>query len=141
MTIHTRRLRAEAGGASAELMILVPMVMLLLGFAVTVGRLTTTDQEVTSASRDAARAASLRQSPGAAQADADSAARSTMSRAGVGCQTLTISVDTSQLQPGGQVSATVTCVVGLADVVGLGIPGSRTVSATSTSPVDTYRGG
>jgi len=138
---ETRRCRADAGTAAGELVTLVPMVMLLLGFAVMVGRLSTTDQDVTSAARDAARAASLRQHPAAAAADGDQAARDTMSQSGVGCQTISVSIDTSQLQPGGQVSATVTCVVGLGDVVGLGIPGSRTVSATSVSPVDTHRGG
>jgi len=138
---RTRRCRGDAGTAAGELIVLIPMIMLLLGFAIMVGRLSTSGQDVTSASRDAARAASLRQYPAAAQADANQAATNTMSKSGIGCQSLSVSVDTSQLQPGGQVSATVTCVVGLGDVAGLGIPGTRTVTATSTSPVDTHRGG
>lgn len=135
------RCRGDRGSASGELIVMVPMVMLLLGFAVMVGRLGTTQQDVTSASRDAARAAALRQYPAAATADATTAATETLSRRDVACELLTVDVDTSQLDPGGTVTATVTCRVGLGDVVGLGIGGSRTVTATSTSPVDTYRGG
>lgn len=138
---RARRCRGDAGTAAGELIVLMPMIMMLLGFAIMVGRLSTSGQDVTSAARDAARAAALRQYPAAAQADANQAASNTMSKSGVGCQSLTVSVDTSQLQPGGQVTATVTCVVGLGDVVGLGIPGTRTVTASSTSPVDTHRGG
>ncbi len=50
-------------------------------------------------------------------------------------------VDTAQLQPGGQVTAEVSCQLGLSDIAGFGLPGSRTVRATSTAVVDTYRGG
>ena len=38
-----------------------------------------------------------------------------------------------------QVMATVTCVVALADLALPGFPGSRTVTATAVSPLDTYR--
>ena len=37
--------------------------------------------------------------------------------------------------------ATVSCVVRLADLVDLALPGQKTVTATATAPVDTYRGG
>jgi hypothetical protein len=37
------------------------------------------------------------------------------------------------------VRATVTCVVRLSDLALPGFPGSRTVTATAVSPLDTYR--
>jgi hypothetical protein len=54
-----------------------------------------------------------------------------------------VDVDTSGFRvPVGlpaQVRATVTCVVALGDLALPGFPGSRTVTATAVSPVDTYR--
>lgn len=140
-TKQRRRFRGERGSAATEVVILVPMAVLMVGFVITVGRLSSTNQDVHSASRDAARAAAVRQYPAAAQADANQAATTTLTARGVSCRNLTINVDTSQMQPGGQVTATVTCEIGLDDVVGLGIPGSKTVTATSVAVVDTYRGG
>jgi len=37
------------------------------------------------------------------------------------------------------VTATVRCVVNLADLAVPGVPGARTVTATASSPVDTFR--
>ncbi len=37
-------------------------------------------------------------------------------------------------------TVTVTCEVPLADLALLGVPGSRTVTGTASSPVDVYRG-
>ena len=138
---HRPRFRGERGSAATELVILVPMAVLLVGFIILVGRLSTTNQDVTSASRDAARAASVRQFPDAASADGTAAATVTLANRNVSCQTLTVEVDTTQLQPGGQVTVTVTCTVGLNDIVGLGIPGNRTITSTSTAVVDKFRGG
>lgn len=137
----TRRCRGERGSAASELVVLVPMAVLIVGFIILVGRLSTTSQDVTSASRDAARAASVRQFPGAASADGTAAAAATLAGRNVSCQNLAVDIDTSQFQPGGQVTATVTCIVGLDDVVGLGIPGTRTITSTSTAVVDRWRGG
>ncbi len=78
MTDHMRRCRGERGSAATEIVILVPMAVLIVGFIILVGRLSTTNQDVTSASRDAARAASVRQYPGAASADGTAAASSTL---------------------------------------------------------------
>jgi Flp pilus assembly protein TadG len=131
----------EAGTASAELVVLVVPIMLLMAFAVFVGRLGATHQEVTSAARDAARAAAVQGTPGRAQRVAEQAATESLQDRGVSCQALTVAIDTGQFQPGGQVTAEVTCQVGLADITGLGMPGSRTVSAASTAVIDSYRGG
>lgn len=141
MTRFRQLMCRDDGTASIELVIAVPMILLCLGFAVMVGRIATIDQDVTSAARDAARAASVRQFPAAAQADALAAVNETLTARSVSCAGLTVLVDTSQLEPGGQVEATVTCEVSLADVSGWGLPGSRTITASSISIVDEYRGG
>ncbi len=137
----TCRLRGERGSAATEVVILVPMAVLMVGFMIMVGRLSTTNQDITSASRDAARAASVRQFPGTATADGTAAATATLAARGISCETLVIDIDTANFGPGGQVTATVTCTIGLGDVVGLGLPGSKTVTATSIAVVDSYRGG
>ncbi len=136
-----RRLSGERGSAATEVVILVPLAVLMVGFMILVGRLATTNQDIISASRDAARAASVRQDPSAAISDGTAAAEATLAARGVSCETLTIEIDTTNFQPGGQVTANVTCSIGLSDAVGLGIPGAKTVSASSIAVVDSYRGG
>ncbi len=133
--------QGERGTASAELVVLVIPIMVLVGFAVFVGRYSATNQEVTSAARDAARAAAVRGSPAGAQAAGEAAAEVSLSDRNVSCQRLTTTIDVSQLEPGGQVTAEVACEIGLADIAGFGLPGSRTVRAAATAVVDTYRGG
>lgn len=139
---HSRRhRRTERGTASAELVVLVVPIMVLVGFAVFVGRYSATNQEVSSAARDAARAAAVLGAPAAAQAAGEAAAEASLADRSVSCTVLSTQVDTSQLRPGGQVTAEVACEIGLADIAGFGLPGSRTVRATATAVVDTYRGG
>jgi hypothetical protein len=84
----------------------------------------------------AARAASLQRDPAAAQA----AAETTAAHADTGCTSLIVRVDTSGFRPGGTVTATVTCTVDLSDLAGLAVPGTTTLTATATSPVDLWRG-
>ena len=55
------------------------------------------------------------------------------------CARPDIDVDTSRFQPGGAVSVTVTCDLSLADLSHLGVPGTRRLTARSTSVIDTYR--
>jgi hypothetical protein len=110
-------------------------MLLVLG-----GRLAQARAEVDEAARDAARAASLARSPMAAQSHGQAAAIATLSARGISCRQLGVVVDVAGFVAGGTVSATVTCTADLADLVGLGIPTSRTVTAHFTEPVDLYRG-
>jgi Flp pilus assembly protein TadG len=135
------RARGEAGTASAELVVLVVPIMVLMAFAVFVGRYSATSQEVSSAAKDAARAAAVRDLPSGAQRAGETAARESLADRGVSCQGLATVIDTSELHPGGQVTAEVRCELGLGDIAGLGLPGSKTLTARSTAVVDTYRGG
>lgn len=131
----------DSGSTAAELAILVPLIAILLGFTILAGRMATIEQDVTSASRDAARAASVRQYPAQAQADAMDAVQRTLDSRGTTCQTLSVLVDTADLRAGGSVEATVSCTVGIGDLVGLGISAPKTIVSTSRAVVDTHRGG
>ena len=67
-------------------------------------------------------------------------AAATLNDRGVGCRRLTVTIDTTGFRADGIVAATVTCVVDLSDITGLGLPGAKTISSTFTAPVDHYRG-
>ncbi len=140
-TVPKSALRSERGTASVELVVLVIPIMALAAFAVFVGRYAAAQQDVTSAARDAARAAAVRQLPAAAQADGHQAAETTLVNRDLTCRQLDIEVATNDLQPGGKVTASVTCVLLISDVAGFGMPGTTTVEATSTAVVDHFRGG
>ena len=59
---------------------------------------------------------------------------------GVSCQQTAVDVSTGGLRPGGVVTVRVVCRLRLADLVLLGVPGSRVVQAQATAMVDVWRG-
>ena len=67
-------------------------------------------------------------------------ATSALAGQGVTCGDLSVSVDTAGFVPGGSVAVTVSCSVGLADLVGLRLPSTETLSGTAVEPLDLYRG-
>jgi Flp pilus assembly protein TadG len=138
-----RRRGADAGDASLELIILAPVLLALIGLVIAAGRTSVAQGSVAAAARDAARQASISRSPGDAQAAALASADAALSQDGLDC-TPVVSIDTAGFgvpvgQPA-QVTATVTCQVPLSDLVVPGMPGSTTLQATFTSPLDPYRG-
>ena len=139
--IHRARQRDDSGSSTTTVVLLTPVFLILIAFAVFVGRVAAARQDVVSASRDAARAASIRQAPGPATADATSVAEATLQSRGVTCAPLSIDIDVTNLQPGGSVSATVSCTVSADDILGFWTPGSKVISETSTAFVDAYRAG
>lgn len=137
------RRTSDDGSASIELAVLaVPLAALIL-VAIFGGRLQVANGVIDAAAHDAARAASISRTAGTAQANARRAASDTLSQQGLHCSTLTVTLNTSGFAvPVGRpatVSATVRCVVDLHDLTAPGIPGSRTLTATFVSPLDTYR--
>jgi Flp pilus assembly protein TadG len=126
----------DGGSASAETAVLaVPLLILLTLFLVLCGRGATAAIDVTSAAGGAARAASLAATPGGARTAAGTSVAGTAAGQHWTCAADT---DTGAFRPGGQVTVTLTCAIPLADL-GLPIRGSRTVTARSTQPVDTWR--
>lgn len=138
----TARVRAEqAGAAVAEAVLLAPALLTVLLVVVYAGQLSHVEAQVRSAASASARAASLAQTAPAAQAAAAATAADDLAQAGVVCTDRQVTADVSGLGPGGQVTAEVACTMSLGELTGLGLPGARTVTASSTMPVDTYRGG
>jgi len=140
--VSARRGPRDEGNAPLELVVLAPVVFLLIAFVVAAGRTSIAQGSVSAAARDAARQASISLTPGRAQTAALSSAMNALSQNGLDCRPL-VTVDTSGFGvPVGQpatVSATVTCTVSLSDLLVPGLPGSRTLTATFTSPLDPFR--
>jgi Flp pilus assembly protein TadG len=130
----------ERGSAAVELVLVTPVLVALLLFVVAGGRLASSRADVDAAARDSARAASIARSGAAAERDGRAAAEATLADGRLSCRTLAVTIDTSAFRPGGTVAATVTCDVDLADLTGLGLPGSRAVTSHFVEPVDTFRG-
>lgn len=137
------RLRGDDGNAAVELAPVALIFILFLGLAIGAGRITIAHTAVQAAARDAARQASISRTPGQAQAAALTSAQAALHGDGLDC-TPAVAVGTAGFavpvgQPA-QVSATVTCTVGLADLTAVpGLPGARTLTAIFSSPLDPYR--
>ncbi|RBY81540.1 pilus assembly protein TadE [Blastococcus sp. TF02A-26] len=139
MSAQTR----EQGSVSVELALLAPALLLLLSFAVVAGRTQVAEGAVAEAARAAAREASLAQDAVTAATLADAQADRTLAAQDLRCQSTSVDIDTTGFQapPGqpGDVTVSITCVVGMADLLAPGLPGAVTVEASFTSPVDAYR--
>lgn len=133
----------EAGDAALELIIIAPVLLAIIGLVIAAGRTSVAQGSVDAAARDAARQASIARSPADALTEAKLSAQDALSQDGLNCDPV-VNVDTSGFGvPVGQpaeVSATVTCTVPLSDLVVPGLPGSKTLTYTFTSPLDPYRG-
>jgi hypothetical protein len=97
---------------------------------------------VDAAAYDAARSASLARTAGQAHAAAQAAAAASLTQQGLTCVAQQVHVDTGGFTvPVGQVAAvtaTVSCTVSAEDL-SYGIGGTRTLTGTATSALDTYR--
>lgn len=139
MKHHHHRGSGERGTAAIELVLVAPVFIVLLLFVVGLGRMAHARQQIVSVAADSARAASLERNTSQSAADAHHAAERSLGQAGVSCTGLSVHVDLGSYQPGGQVRVTVSCTAKLGDVALAGFPGSRTFTATSTVPIETYR--
>ena len=139
----SRRGGPERGSAALEAAIGLPAFLLFVGLIIFAGRVAIATQAVDSAATQAARTASIARTATDAGATARSAATSSLTSLRVNCVSTAVTVDTAGFAaPVGTpatVTATVRCVVNLADLAVPGVPGTRTVTATASSPVDTFR--
>ncbi len=133
----------DRGSATVELVILAPTLLLFLLLAIYAGRVAMARQSVHAAAADAARSASIARTEGAAAGNARAAADATLAAEGLRCQATQVDVDISAFGAPvgvpGTVAATVSCTVDLTDLTVPGVPGSRQLTATVASPLDTYR--
>ncbi|WP_366145745.1 pilus assembly protein [Nocardioides sp.] len=124
-------------------MIGVPAFALFVGLIIFGGRTAMTHGAVESAAADGARTASIARTSHEARSGADEAARASLANQGIDCITVEVSIDSSDFAgpvgSPGSVEVTVSCRLNLGDLAVPGVPGSRTVTATVTSPLDSYR--
>jgi Flp pilus assembly protein TadG len=147
VTRRRRWWRRPAGGdwgsSTLELVVWAPGLLLLLGLLVVAGRVNGANAAVEQAAVDAARTASISRTAGAANSRALASAQQSLAVQALQCTSVTVEVDTAGFAaPPGQpstVTATVTCPVRLSDLSIPGLPGTRTVSHTATSSLDTFR--
>ncbi len=137
------RSRDERGTVAIEAAIGVPAFGLFVAMIILGGRVEIAKQSVEAAAYEAARAVSIERTQSEAIAAGRSSAASSLHDQDVNCTSTNITVNAAAFNaPIGntaQVNVTVTCTVNLSDLSIPGIPGTRTVTTTASSPVDAYR--
>jgi Flp pilus assembly protein TadG len=129
----------ERGSAAVELVILTPVLILFLLLYLGFGRVTRAEQLVDDAAAQAARAATLDYlDPGQARAAAEQAAGQALAAGGLACVSDDVIVQTGDDRPGGSITVRLSCHADLSQAVAAGLPGSVTLTASSTSPIDVY---
>jgi Flp pilus assembly protein TadG len=131
----------EDGSAAVELVLITPVLLVLMMFALVAGRFSLARSQVTEAARDAAREASTWPTAQAATNAGQQRGLDSLNAGKVSCQAPQVVIDATRLWPGGEVVADVTCTVALDDVLGLRIAGARTFRARAVAVVDTFRSG
>ena len=133
----------QRGSTTLELVVWAPGLLLLIALLAVAGRVNGANAAVEQAAVEAARTASAARTTSAAASEARASAQQSLAGQGLRCISITVSVDTGGFAlPAGQpgmVGATVTCPVRLSDLSIPGLPGTRTVSHTAVSSLDTFR--
>jgi len=133
---------ADYGSAALELIVLAPILLGFLGLLIAAGRTSIAQGAVDAAARDAARQASLAMGPESALTAGRTSAFAALRQDGLDCSPI-VRVNTRQFSvaPGrpASVLAKVSCSVPLSKLLLPGLPGSRQLTATFTSPLDIYR--
>jgi hypothetical protein len=122
-----------------ELVLIAPVLVLMMLFAVAAGRFSLARNEVNEAARDAAREASTWRTPQSASTHGVERGLASLENRHMSCQGPRVEIDTSNFRPGGEVVADVRCTVELGDLVGLHLGGEKTFQGRAVAVVDTFR--
>ena len=140
------RLRAagdDRGSESVELAILLPIGILVLAAIVVGARIWLAVDRMSGVAGAAAREASIARSPDSAQTLATTGAKQALASDGLHCTNIRVTVDTAGFYaPPGTAAAVhvdVWCTVELSDIGVSGLPGSKTLHDSATSPLDPAR--
>lgn len=125
----------ERGSMAVEIVLLTPLLMAFIMFVIMCGRYVSVRGDVDAAARDAARAASLEVSHGAAEA----AARQVVSQSLDSETTCTGVYLDGAWGAGGTVVVRLQCSVSYDGLGLIGVPGRASVDAESAVPLDPYR--
>ena len=131
--------KGQSGSSAVELVLMVPVMMTLVLSVVAGGRYVDSRGQVNDAAYAAARAASLETTIEAGQAAGRDAAAAALAERGKACVDLDVSFAGTNFQPGGHIETTVTCRADLRDVMGFGIPGSKSFTTHAVVPIEKYR--
>ncbi len=142
--MRTCRPTGERGDSGPTQLVMLAGVLVLFFFGVFwVGRFIIAEGALDEVARNAARAASLGPDAATGQSAALTAAQDTLAAQGLNCVGVDLDVDTSgfaaPIGAPAQVAVTVSCTVSNADLAFPGIPGDVQISASFTSPIDSYR--
>lgn len=135
--LQGRSARGQRGSMAVEIVILAPVMLAFMMLVVAAGRLVAVKGDLEAASRDAARAGSLERDAGSAGGRAAQVVASSLDKQTTRCQGT--SLGGSNFVAGGFVRVSLNCQVSYNGLGLIGLPGSVTVKATSTAPIDTYR--
>lgn len=124
----------DRGSISVEMVLLVPAFVLLFALVVVVGRLQSTRADIEAAAHSAARTVTLSRDRTAATSVAHEATVTRLDVGGSSCRVLDWDVSSTTTD----VTVSISCQVDLADVAVLPVPGSTTVSASSTEVYDRF---
>lgn len=131
--------RDERGVMAIEVVVLTPVLVASIMVVAAGARYVDARGQTNSTAYAAARAASLTTNQEAALQAGRKAAEDSTSQRGQACAHLQVNVDAGDFAPGGDVRATVTCVADLSDLVGFGLPGSKTFTFTAVVPLEQHR--
>ncbi len=138
-----RARRDDRGSESVELAILLPIGILVLAFIVVGARIALASDRISGVAGIAARDASIARSPDSARRIAESAAKQALASDDLHCTNITVQVDTSGFNapPGTNAALHVDlwCTVDLSTIGVSGMPGSKTLHDSATSPLDPAR--
>ena len=138
-----KRPHGDSGSATLELAILGPGLLVLLSLVIAAGRIEVAGSAVEQAAASGARDASLARSLAQAQTVAKQSATASLAEQHLTCDGLTVTVGSTGFaaSPGkpATVRVGVACSVPLSDLGVPGLPGTRTLRASMSSAVDTFR--
>jgi Flp pilus assembly protein TadG len=120
---------------AVEVVLLAPVMMAFMLLIVAAGRYVSVRGDIEAASRDAVRAASLETNESAARAIAVDTAIAAL-QDGSSCQTAALS---GEFVAGGMITVTLTCSVSYDGLGLIGLPGSKTLTVSSSAPIDRYK--
>ncbi|GAA3620147.1 pilus assembly protein [Kineosporia mesophila] len=125
----------DRGSMSVEVVLITPVLVAFMLLVIAFGRYVAVRGDVEAASRDAVRAASLERDIGSARAAASATANASLGGRWT-CETVGL---TGNFVAGGMIETELSCRVPVDDLGLLGLPGTVTVRATSSAPLDIYR--
>lgn len=133
-------IEASDGSAPVSYILVLPALMMLLQLVILGARITTIDGQLSAASREGARAASLARTSDEANQRLYVIAQSVFERTGALCPNPTaVFGPATEFEAGGRVEVVMSCEVPLDNLGFLPVPGSAELETSFVEPIDYYR--